>query len=57
MFLFWEFTMTNYKVTVLRDRNNPSSKMVVNILANSPSEAREQALSMYGVNGTVISVM
>ncbi|WP_234775584.1 hypothetical protein [Paraburkholderia tropica] len=49
--------MTNYKVTVLRDRNNPGSKMVVNILANSPHEAREQALSMYGANGKVIAVV
>ena len=49
--------MKNYKVTVLKDRNDPRSKMVVNITAHSASEARQIALSMYGVNGKVIAVV
>lgn len=49
--------MTNYKVTVLRDRNDPGTKMTVNILANSEHEARQKALASYGAKGSVIAVI
>ncbi len=49
--------MKNFRVMVLRDRNNPSSKMIVNIQATSRSEARQKALMMYGPQGRVVSVV
>ncbi|WP_373377339.1 hypothetical protein [Cupriavidus nantongensis] len=49
--------MKNFKVTVLTDKTNDRSKMVVNILANSASEARQKALAMYGVKGRVVAVV
>lgn len=49
--------MKNYRVTVLTDRNDPRSKMIVNLGASSVSEARQLALSMYGIKGKVISVV
>lgn len=48
--------MTNYKVTVLRDRTDPRTKTIVNILANSEREARQKALASYGIKGSVIAV-
>lgn len=47
----------NYRVTVLTRRNDPRTKLVVNILASSRVEARQLALSMYGVEGRVVAVV
>ena len=48
--------MINFKVTLLKKKGDYSSKMLVNILANSVSEARQKSKSMYPM-GSVTAVV
>ena len=38
--------MSNYRITILKAKGDYGSKMLVNILAHSVSEARQKAKSM-----------
>ena len=48
--------MDNFRVTLLKTRGDYQSKMVVNILAHSTSEARQKAKFMYPY-GSIIAVV
>lgn len=48
--------MTNFRVTLLKTHVDYQSKMIVNILAHSASEARQKAKSMYPY-GSIIAVV
>lgn len=48
--------MANFRVTLLKTRGDYQSKMVVNILAHSTSEARQKAKFMYPY-GSIIAVV
>ena len=48
--------MSNFRITLLRNRGDSKSMMVVNILAHSVSEARQKAKAMYPM-GSVIAVV
>lgn len=50
------FTMKNFRVQLLKNKNDAGSRMIINILANSASEAKQKTLSMYGVNCKIISI-
>ena len=48
--------MTNFRVTLLKTRGDYQSKMVVNILAHSTSEARQKAKFMYPYSSIIAVV-
>lgn len=48
--------MTNYRITLLKTKGDYQSKLLVNILAHSVSEARQKVKAMYPM-GSVIAVV
>ena len=48
--------MTNYRITLFKTKGDYQSKILVNILDHSVSEARQKAKAMYPM-GSVIAVV